>query len=160
MTDRDHSRATPQEKIELEAIVGKHSEFWQPPDPVLLKKPKIDETLEKIVKAEEQVKALRYNEGKLDWSLFPFDAAEEIVKVLEFGAKKYAGWNFTNGTGLSWVSTAKSLMRHLFAWMKGEDKDPESGLSHLGHIGCNVLFLLYYEKYKDKYGVSDDRFKR
>ena len=120
----------------------------------------------KAVLTPEQQKQLidmvasRDNAGKLDWSLLPMEALEDIVKVLEFGAKKYAAWNYANGTGLSWKATVASLMRHLYAWLRGEDNDPESGISHLGHIGCNVIFLLYYTKHKDKYGVSDDRFKR
>jgi hypothetical protein len=39
--------------------------------------------------------------------------------------------------------------------MRGEDKDPESGLSHLAHLGCCVVFLIWHEKYKKE---LDDRF--
>lgn len=104
--------------------------------------------------------AMRANSGKRRWSLLPLDILEPIVEVLEFGAKKYAAWNFAEGDGLSWTEVAESLQRHLNAWMAGEDNDPESGLSHLGHIGCNLFFLLYYRKYSSKYSPRDDRKKR
>jgi hypothetical protein len=47
-------------------------------------------------------------------------------------------------------------MRHLHAFNDGEDKDPESGLSHLAHLGCCVMFLLEFEK---THKELDDRFK-
>ncbi len=104
--------------------------------------------------------ATRYDSGKANWALMPFEAIEEILKVLEFGALKYDGWNFAKGAGMKWTRVSNSLLRHVFAWVRGEDKDPESGLSHLGHIGCNVIFLIYYMKYGEVYGAGDDRFKR
>lgn len=106
-------------------------------------------------------KAARANGGKLRWSLLPLEVFAPVVEVLMFGAKKYAAWNFTNGKGLSWTEVGESMQRHINAWLSGEDKDPESGLSHLGHIGCNLMFLLYYRMYASKgYQDQDDRFKR
>jgi len=96
--------------------------------------------------------------GKADWSLMPFEAIEEINKVLEFGAKKYAAHNWKLGTGFKYSRILNSLLRHIFAYMRGEDNDPESGLSHLAHAGCNIVFLLYYNRYKDKFN-NDDRVK-
>lgn len=89
----------------------------------------------------------------------PWDSVEEIQKVLDFGAKKYASWNWTEGGGFKWTRVFASLMRHLLAWVRGEDTDPESGLSHLAHAGCNILFLLYYTKNKDKFAANDNRFR-
>lgn len=36
--------------------------------------------------------------------------------------------------------------RHLAAWAAGEERDPESGLSHLGHALCNAVFLRELER--------------
>ena len=47
-------------------------------------------------------------------------------------------------------------MRHLIAWSNGEDNDKESGLSHLGHAACNIMFLLHMKKYRPD---MDDRGK-
>lgn len=100
--------------------------------------------------------AMKFDSGKTDWSLMPFEAIEEINKVLDFGAKKYAAHNWRTGTGFKYTRVLSSLLRHTFAWARGEDLDPESGLSHLAHMGCNVVFLIYYNKYKARYN-NDDR---
>jgi hypothetical protein len=103
--------------------------------------------------------AVKHDTGKTDWSLMPWEAVEEINKVLEFGARKYAAHNWTQGEGFRYTRVLSSLFRHLFSWSRGEDLDPESGLSHLAHAGCNVIFLIYYNRYKERYS-NDDRFKR
>lgn len=108
---------------------------------------------------KKSAEALRFDEGKSNWSLMPFEAVEEINKVLEFGAKKYAAWNFTKNGGMNHSRILNSLLRHIFSYMRGEDKDPESGLSHLAHAGCNILFLLYYKKYPEIF-TKDDRHVR
>jgi hypothetical protein len=33
----------------------------------------------------------------------------------------------------------------MLAWNDGESVDPETGISHLAHAACNLLFLLDYE---------------
>jgi len=103
--------------------------------------------------------AVKHDEGKTDWSLMPFEAIEEINKVLDFGAKKYAAHNWRTGSGFKYTRVLSSLLRHTFAWARGEDLDPESGLSHLSHMGCNVVFLIYYNKYNARYS-NDDRVTR
>lgn len=89
---------------------------------------------------------LRFNSGKRRWGLLSWPALGELVKVLEFGAKKYDSWNWSNG--LSWTETYESLMRHLNAWYTGEDKDAETGLSHMAHVLCNAMFLLHFIMFK------------
>lgn len=86
----------------------------------------------------------RLNAGKLPWHLLPYDAVREIVKVLQFGAQKYAERNWEKGLGLS--STFDSTMRHLTAWYQDrEELDAESRIRTMAHVGCNVLFLLAFE---------------
>jgi len=81
----------------------------------------------------------RFNEGKRKWSLVPFKALEPMVNVLEYGAIKYAPYNWIKG--LPYTEIVESLLRHTYAFLEGEDIDPESGLSHIGHMQCNTLFL-------------------
>lgn len=95
---------------------------------------------------EETTLADRYNDGKLQWSLVDFESLESLVRVLEYGAKKYDTDQWKKG--LHFRGVCESMMRHLIAYMKGEDIDNESGLSHLGHIQANAMFLAYYEKHK------------
>jgi hypothetical protein len=82
---------------------------------------------------------MRHNAGKPRWHLLPFDGIELAVRVLEFGARKYAPFNWEKG--LSWSETADSMINHTRKWLRREETDEESGLSHVGHILCNALFL-------------------
>lgn len=93
--------------------------------------------------------ALRFNEEKLKWSLVDFDSLEDMVRVLEFGAKKYAENNWKKG--LKTTEVVESMMRHMTAYLRGEDLDPESGLSHIGHIQCNAMFLSYMNRFKPNF---------
>jgi hypothetical protein len=71
------------------------------------------------------------------------DALREIAHLLTFGAEKYGDDNWTQGA--AWSRYFDALLRHLTAWWGGEDKDEETGRSHLAHAGCCLLFLLAYE---------------
>lgn len=97
---------------------------------------------------------LRYNETKPEWSLVDYDALESMVRVLEYGKKKYSAFNWKKG--LPYTSTIESMLRHIYAFLDGEDLDPESGLPHTGHIMCNAMFLSYYYEFQRE---QDDRFK-
>lgn len=97
-------------------------------------------------------KGLRYNEGKVKWGLVPHSALVPMVKVLEFGAKKYAPFNWQKGLSVSEI--LESMQRHLYAFQEGENIDPESGLEHIGHIQCNALFLAWMLQNKPE---LDDR---
>lgn len=108
---------------------------------------------------ERQLKetAVKFDNDKVDWMILPYDAIEEIIKVMEFGARKYARGNFASGEGLEYTRVLNSLMRHILAFSRGEDLDPETGISHMAHAGCNVLFLLHYIKNPEKFRNSDNR---
>lgn len=99
-------------------------------------------------------KALRYNTGKSQWSLVDFESLKDMVEVLEFGANKYEAHNWKKGHYTT--KLCESLMRHLFAFLGGEDVDPESGCSHIGHIQCNAMFLAHSMKH---HSHLDDRYK-
>jgi Domain of unknown function (DUF5664) len=81
--------------------------------------------------------------AKDPWHLAPWDSFRAIVLVLQFGAKKYEPRNWEKG--MSWSRVYSALIRHLTAWWMGEKLDPETGLSHLWHAGCCVVFLIAFE---------------
>ena len=56
--------------------------------------------------------------------------------------------------GMDWSVPYGCLLRHLDAWYRGEDNDPESGLPHLGHAMCNLVMLAHYAEH---YAEGDDR---
>lgn len=84
---------------------------------------------------------LKFDSEKLDWSLLPIEPVEEVIKVLMVGAKKYApnNWKHVDDFERRYWNAA---MRHLTAYQKGEKFDSETGLSHLAHASCCILFLL------------------
>lgn len=92
--------------------------------------------------------ALRFNQGKPKWSLVDFKSMEPMIRVLEFGAQKYAPENWKKG--LDTTEILESMMRHLAALMDGEETDPESGVSHMGHIQCNAMFYNYFKRQEDE----------
>jgi hypothetical protein len=85
------------------------------------------------------------DDGKLRFDLLPWGAVREVVRVLTFGAAKYARTH-------NWIHVPDAreryfaaLHRHLDAWWAGEAVDPESKLHHLAHAGCCLCFLLAFE---------------
>jgi hypothetical protein len=94
--------------------------------------------------------------GKDRWDLAPWAAFGQIIKVLTFGAKKYDGWNWAAGIKYSRVRAA--LQRHLAAWDAGIALDEETGLPHLAHAGCCLVFLLTFELFPARYKEWDDRY--
>jgi hypothetical protein len=86
---------------------------------------------------------VKFDEGKDPWHLAPWDAIGGIIRVLGFGASKYAPRNWE--MGMDWSRCYGACIRHLTSWWMGEGKDPETGYSHLWHAGACILFLIAYE---------------
>lgn len=85
----------------------------------------------------------KHDQGKLDYSLMPIIAEEEMVKVLMFGAHKYAAGNWRKVDDLTRYYNAAH--RHMRSWMRGEKLDPETGLPHLSHAMCCLAFIVELE---------------
>lgn len=97
----------------------------------------------------------KHDQGKAPLDLIPYAGEEAIAQVLAFGAKKYAPGNWAKGIEYSrLISAAK---RHIGAYASGEDVDPESGLSHIAHAGCCIMFLLHMQKHRPD---LDDRWSK
>ena len=79
---------------------------------------------------------------------------EAIGKVRTYGVEKY-------GDDQSWRKVEKqryvaAAMRHFEAYRKGESNDPESGMPHLWHCACNLMFLIELEnEQQEKQTFSD-----
>jgi len=87
-------------------------------------------------------KGLRFNVGKPDYHLFDPVALEALSNVFAYGAKKYAPRNWERG--MKWTIMFNSLLRHSWAWLRGEEYDPESGCLHMAHVAWNALGLCSY----------------
>lgn len=87
---------------------------------------------------------IKHDEGKTRLGLIAPDFVEVVGRVLTFGAKKYADWNWVKGA--KWSRFYDSALRHINAWGSGETLDDETGLPHLAHAACCLMFLIVYHK--------------
>lgn len=105
------------------------------------RKTKIDE-----IKASQNATTggRKFDGGKLQYGLLPPLALAETVKVLTFGAEKYEPDNWKR------VPDSKrryfdAMERHIWAYKAGEVIDPESGIHHLAHAMCCLMFLYEHD---------------
>lgn len=97
--------------------------------------------------------AVKFDHDKPRYDLLPAHALDELVKVYTVGAQKYAPHNWLKGMKYSRIFAA--LMRHCWAFWRGEQLDPETGLHHMAHAAWGCLALVEYEK---QLVGEDDRF--
>lgn len=95
-------------------------------------------------KVAEQIKhqlGRKFDQDKPRMELLPPLATLEVAKVLTFGANKYEpnNWKYVPDARNRYTAGA---LRHIFATMAQEQLDPESGLDHLAHAICCLMFIL------------------
>lgn len=83
----------------------------------------------------------KFDGGKLQYGLLPPLALKETVRVLTFGAQKYEpdNWRRVPDGPRRYFDAAQ---RHLWAYKEGEKNDPETGINHLAHALCCLMFML------------------
>lgn len=84
---------------------------------------------------------MKYDGGKPEMTLLPPWALESVAKVLTFGAKKYDtdNWKYVENGEYRYKNAAE---RHINEFKKGNVTDEESGLPHLAHAICCLMFIL------------------
>jgi len=90
---------------------------------------------------------MKYDGGKPKLSLIYSSFLTDVAKVREYGVKKYGaddGWKSTDA-----IKHYDACLRHMFQAMEAyknnsieEMLDAESGVSHLAHAACNIMFLI------------------
>jgi hypothetical protein len=92
---------------------------------------------------------VKYDTDKPRPDLLDPKAILAMAQVMEHGAKKYDtdNWKRVSEPQRRYYAAA---LRHLLAWWGGEANDSESGLSHLAHAACCVMFLQHFEGEKEK----------
>lgn len=83
------------------------------------------------------------------WFLLPWKQLEQVARVITFGADKYSpdNWQHVNNARERYFSAG---IRHLTEWQKGQRLDSESGLPHLAHALCCLLFLMWFDDREKK----------
>lgn len=92
------------------------------------------------------VEGKKNDDDKTRLDLIPPEAIAALGKVLTFGAQKYAPRNWERG--MRWGRIFAACLRHLYAYWAREERDPETGMSHLWHAFCCIAFLIAYEERK------------
>lgn len=106
-----------------------------------------EKTIEQEMQDEDILRlasGVKDDTGKLPYHLLGPEFLAGIASVLQFGAIKYAPRNWEKG--MDWSRPFSALMRHMWAWWAGEKNDPETGISHLYHAACCLMFLACYEE--------------
>lgn len=78
---------------------------------------------------------------KLPLQLVPPAAEREMALALAEGAGKYGPWNWREA-GINLETYIGAMKRHINAIARGEDIDPLSGVSHLGHILAGAAIVV------------------
>jgi hypothetical protein len=83
----------------------------------------------------------KYDGDKSTVQLLPPQAVLSVGNVLRFGAIKYEAhsWHKVDNAGERYIGAG---LRHILAHMDGEVFDRESGLPHLAHGICSLMFVL------------------
>jgi len=94
---------------------------------------------------DELHEGIKHDAGKTRYDLIDWPFVEGIAEVLTLGADKYSddNWKRVKPFRSRYIGAA---MRHFVAWICGERLDKESGLSHLYHLGCCIMFLAWGDK--------------
>lgn len=82
--------------------------------------------------------------GKAQHDLLPYEALDEIAKVLTFGCKKYSRSDWAKGLKISRFISA--TYRHLGQFNNGEDIDPESQTLHIANAATNLMMAIWMLK--------------
>jgi len=98
----------------------------------------------------------RDNKEKTRWRNVPLFLFEDVIKVGQFGEKKYDTFNYMKGLSIN--DTLDALKRHLvkFESPYEADNDNESLQNHLAHVAWNAIVALHMLKTRPD---LDDRYK-
>lgn len=84
--------------------------------------------------------------SKTDYDLIEGGWLKEVADVLTMGAAKYDRFNWAKAKKNQLHLYRSAMMRHFEAYRSGEEFDAETGLSHLAHASCNLMFLHFLER--------------
>lgn len=100
--------------------------------------------------------SVKHDQGKAPLTLVDPDFTEAMARVLLHGDLKYGPANWRTGTGLAYSRVLDAMRRHVAAFERGEDLDPETGQGHMVHAATCAMFLQHYIN-NDNWEYLDDR---
>ncbi len=96
---------------------------------------------------------VKHDDSKPRYDLLPPEAMDALADHYRKGAEKYADRNWERG--MRWGRCFAAIMRHAWAYWRGEDVDQETGTHHMIAVAWNAIAIFTYSAR----GVGeDDRF--
>lgn len=80
---------------------------------------------------------MKENRDKRDYTLLPWKTINEVVDIMQYGAKKYSRDNWKKVPSEEYI---KASFRHIISHLMEEDYDKESSFSHLSHAICDLIY--------------------
>lgn len=114
--------------------------------------------------SENEQLGRKFDKGKARWDLVPWEQFKEVVDILTFGSMKYEdnNWKYVDGGRERYF---RAMISHAMDYrIAVETNQPElkndplvdehgnagSGKSHLAHVICNALFLMWFDNQDEK----------
>ena len=85
----------------------------------------------------------KHDLGKMRYDLIPAYPMERLAEVYTIGAAKYGDYNWLKG--MKWGRIFAAMMRHAWAWWRGEACDQVDGQHHLASVVWCAMALMEYE---------------
>lgn len=100
------------------------------------------------IKSADEINAEKATRSRV--GLVPPRAVLAAGRALGYGASKHGTpapgdwgtWRIAGTEQAKPLTHYESLFRHLLAWRSGEERDAESGLSHLDHAAAQLAILV------------------
>src|SRR4051812_35635121 len=88
---------------------------------------------------------VKHDDGKLRFDLIPAEQLEQLARVCTIGGHKYGARNWEKG--IAWGRIFAATMRHLWAFWRGEENDPEDNIPHVIHAAWGCFSLAHHARY-------------
>ena len=89
--------------------------------------------------------AKKFDKGKARYDLIPPEFMDAIAKMYGMGACKYGEGNWEKGNGLGYMRMFAAMMRHGWAFIRGERYDPEDGQHHLLSVAWYAIAMFTFD---------------
>lgn len=96
------------------------------------------------------MEGVKFDDEKPRYDLIPPEALNSLAALYGVGMKKYGARNWEKG--MRWGRVFAAMMRHAWAFWRGEDYDQETGIHHMICVAWNAMALFTYSRR----GIGED----